>query len=677
MAYVALDPVEIDTSADDEERERARREAMRILAESGAAEQLDRAAVPDPGVAPPTLAEGAPPSTPPAVREQAVRAQSVGDAMRAAGRNPNPPPGIPTGSGNVRGHYYPPEPQYSDLERPAAASPQPSQPSPAPVSPLPGRGSAAPSPGAAQALSAPVNVPSPASGPADPRQAVREYVARKGGTANHRPVTSTTAPSSTRIERDPADHTGADVADAIMSPLRMLSRMARGAAGRGRPDRPGFGAASRAQAAAEDASDAQANNASAQALRAAQADQAAREGRELQREGIAQRREAAEALASTRDRNADSLASSRERANEIRQAVAEGRMSESEARMELIRSRVAAANDETDPTSAVSRQRREAFRTYIEAMPEQLRSQLGPIDPDRLEGLSAADIDQLMGGIRQASGTARHRISGRGSGAGGMRQRQAEAPGVGVAPEARGTDDDPLVAAAVAQGIDENVARDMAAQAGSSRSPRARLEQMVTSAQVRQGTRQRSRERQHRVMGYERDPDAPELSSRQRDQVRSVSTADGEFRRAVSMLERDLGNLTAAERAAGVGNLGGERYRRIEHSLEVIRTQLRSINQGGNSVAAQRMAEHSIPGLTERTTVNSILANVRAAQQVKHAYVEALMEAMGYRPEGEAGAAPRADTVRVQLPGESEPRDVLRARVDAVLERFPGAEVVQ
>lgn len=418
MGIVQLDPIEIDTpDPDEEERERVRAEAMRALAESGADERLAREI------------ERANPA---AVARGAAEARSVGDAMRAAGPNPNPPPGIPTGVGNVRGHYYPPPeppPSAPITPRTAPAAP-PSAPQQNPRPPVAAQPpssqqppAAAPS-GIASALASD-SAPPPPAPPPDARARVAEYLAGKGGSANHTPITARTAPSMRRIELEEADHTGADVGDGFLSPLRAIGRFLRAAGGR--PGSTGMlgaqgslGAQSRARAREEDE---QAAGENAVAERTYRAEVSAQN----QADATAQRRDAATELADVRRRGLESLEQHRQQQDATRRLESEALIAQRNARADQIRAVAGQASERDDPDSDVSERRREAFRIYVGALPEQLRSQVGEIDGDALERMSATDIDAIWAGTRQGLGSMRHSLSRRGSGGGGLRSAASRA----------------------------------------------------------------------------------------------------------------------------------------------------------------------------------------------------------------------------------------------------------
>jgi hypothetical protein len=156
------------------------------------------------------------------------------------------------------------------------------------------------------------------------------------------------------------------------------------------------------------------------------------------------------------------------------------------------------------------------------------------------------------------------------------------------------------------------------------------LERQVTGEDFRQSREGAQRERVGRVPGWERAPDASQLSATEARTIRGVVLADGEFTRAVQRLERNLSELSTTERIMGRLGQGSERYQEVQHALEVIKNQLRSISNMGNSIGAQTMAEHAVPDLSANVTAGAILRNVRAAQRVKHDYVVSLMESYGY-----------------------------------------------
>lgn len=187
-------------------------------------------------------------------------------------------------------------------------------------------------------------------------------------------------------------------------------------------------------------------------------------------------------------------------------------------------------------------------------------------------------------------------------------------------------------------------------------------------ALARQGTRgavgglmqAHADESRERIPGWTRTADAPRLGARSAD-AREIATADDEFERAIARIERVSQRLGPTARLEALVGAAPQDYRELEHSLEVIRTQLRRINDAGSSLGAQHQAEVSIPGLTQVPTVQALLNNIRAAYAVKHDYVVAAMRSAGYERErggaahGDAGggggsaAVPAASGARVPI----------------------------
>ncbi len=442
--------------------------------------------------------------------------------------------------------------------------------------------------------------------------------------------------------RPEADHTGADVADAVRRPLHALGAALQ-AAGGGR---------ARAFRSLGDESRARERASIAQWVRERQAEDARRladrrsassdEDRAARREIEQRRADTSREMQTMRGEIAARRADIAERRADVGMQVARAQL----GRIESEEAREAAS---LDPTSEPSRTAQSALQLALAGYPPEavarLEGELG-----RVDGLNQRQAEQVLRALPAMFRDLSHRRGGRRrGGSGGGASRRA---GPGTPRELWGTDDDPLIAAAVAAGIDEALARDMATRGGrGSRTPRARLEGMVTRAQVASGVRQRSRERRHRMVDYERIPGAPELSSGQIAEVRRTATADEEFVRVANRLEELMEGLTNAERAQGVAGFGGDRVREIERSLDVLRAQLRSITNAGNSLGAQMGAAHEIPGLDAETSIASLLSNVRAAVRVKHRYVGAVMRQAGYRRAGESDREPGAEPSRARGTG--------------------------
>lgn len=217
-----------------------------------------------------------------------------------------------------------------------------------------------------------------------------------------------------------------------------------------------------------------------------------------------------------------------------------------------------------------------------------------------------------------------------GGGGGGAAGR-----GAGATPrELIGTAEDPLVQEAIALGISETVAREMASDARASRSSgRVRLQERVSREAASRGRSAAAAS----IPGWQRTEDAPLLNQTQLGAARQIAIADLEFQAAVRRIERLADRIGVGDRVLGRIGMGSQEYQEFQHALDVVRTQFRNINQMGNSLGAQEQLEHSFPDLNANTTINAILNNVRAAQQVKHDYVTSLLRANGYVPGGGGG----------------------------------------
>lgn len=625
---IQLDPVDADAFALDDEDEELRRAALATMAAGG-------------------LPAEAPPNPPAA----AMRRTPSGAQVFTGGPPPPDPITAARGADDIYGGTWgeippaapPALPQQGGMGRALA---QPPAPMPRPVAPRgePGMGRALGDPGAQHTI------------PPEARERVRALLAQQQQQGRPNPPPDRQVMAEARPNapgRQPRDYTAEDVGDAIARPFRALGAGLTAASGRTPQRRPGF----RERAEQSDAR--QAAEARTQGLHDRQmADRDASAGLARDRLDLdRQRFEAGE------ERAGESLALTREREERLaRESAARadvaGQLAQRRIRaMDSDEAREAAMDDPASEPSQISQM---ALRTALAGYPaearQRLAEQLGR-DPDEAIGeMSMRAADQLRRDLPQMFRDVTHRRpgSGRGRGSGGARSPNAT-------PRAQwGTAEDPLVAAAIEAGVNPDLARQMASEGGGGRSsPRARLQAQVMSAETTRTRRDQQVEETHRVPGYVRRPDAPVLGQREQQIARQTAIADHEFTRVAAQLERDLGGLSAAERAQAVMGLGGERAQRVVHGLEVLRTQLRVINNAGNSMGAQQMAEHSMPGLDQRTTANAILANVRAARAVKHQYVAALMETLGYdRAPSGGGGGPRRPTAPAGGPGG----DMVRVR---------------
>jgi hypothetical protein len=140
-------------------------------------------------------------------------------------------------------------------------------------------------------------------------------------------------------------------------------------------------------------------------------------------------------------------------------------------------------------------------------------------------------------------------------------------------------------------------------------------------------------DRQSRIPGYRRVEGAPQLRPQDAANVRDLAVRDVEFRAALADAEDALDELTVAERIMGASGVHrSPAFARAQAAINLIRTQIRRIEEAGNSVAAQSAVEHHIPGLEATTSIASIRNTLREVARQKHNYVTALLQQSGYEP---------------------------------------------
>ncbi|MEQ9074094.1 MAG: hypothetical protein RLP09_09575 [Sandaracinaceae bacterium] len=283
-------------------------------------------------------------------------------------------------------------------------------------------------------------------------------------------------------------------------------------------------------------------------------------------------------------------------------------------------------------------QRLEGQMSGLRSAQEQDRAQ-ALIDQARAQALQAAqaaavaeaerdlNMRQQVAEIRKTEAEAA-RAERRAMGGGGGRRAN------GVVPtELVGTPGDPVVQQAQQfLGMDELTAREMAANtSGGSRSGRSLLLRRISEAQSRSG---------RLANGLELE-EGRTLDDQQVRQVNGLVAADREFNAAIQTIEQYADRLRedgllgyAWEQLRGRAGFGSQDFQTLNHAVDVIRTQFRNINQSGNSLGAQTMAEHDFPNLTQNISLDAILNNVRAARDVKHRYVEAVLENLGIHSGG-------------------------------------------
>lgn len=269
-----------------------------------------------------------------------------------------------------------------------------------------------------------------------------------------------------------------------------------------------------------------------------------------------------------------------------------------------------------------------AARDEAAALAEQARAQAMAAAREALAAEQQRQLDQREQQARTRRLDAQAARDERRAGGGGGGARR----GTGVVPgEVIGTEADPVVQQAIEfLGMNPTTAAEQAANTtGGSRSGRNRLLNRIGEAQERRG---------RLAQGFELAPGRT-LDDTQIRSVNGLVAADREFNAAIGTIREYAGRLReggllgyAWEQARGRAGFGSRDYQTINHAIDVIRTQFRNINQSGNSLGAQTLAEHDFPNLTQNVSLDSILANVEAARDVKHRYVTAVLSNLGIRP---------------------------------------------
>lgn len=151
----------------------------------------------------------------------------------------------------------------------------------------------------------------------------------------------------------------------------------------------------------------------------------------------------------------------------------------------------------------------------------------------------------------------------------------------------------------------------------------------VRETAVREITEQMRRMRAEQIPGWARTENTPPLD-RDVQELRRINWADIEFHRAVVALRHDLPQIDWGDRARLWIRQGRPRAQRVQHNLNIIRNQLRRLNEQGHSLGAQHMTADDIPNLNSVSSAQAILDNIEAAYSVKRQYVDGVFESVGY-----------------------------------------------
>jgi hypothetical protein len=349
--------------------------------------------------------------------------------------------------------------------------------------------------------------------------------------------------------------------------------------------------------------------------------------RRLTREGAAQNRAAQEAMRREQmerqdQRHAESM------------GMQDRRLMREEEDAETRRSRASsaiarAAEDRqqmADPTSLQSRAAQQQMRQRIEVyratgndgLADSLERVLGNV-----EQRNAFELQRLLGSEGGLPSVTLRDPRRRGAGSGGPSAASAPAS-VALRPTQYGTDEDPLVGEAERLlGMRHALAVEAAGAGG-------RTRQQLLARVAAAGNADQTQEETTRLPGFTRREGARRLSAGESRRALDIAQADREFIGVIEIAEDGLARLTPAERAAGALRQGSEAYQRIQHAIDVARNQFRQINDMGNSLGSQEIVEHQFPSLSDGVSGAAILANLRAARDVKHAYVAAVLDTLGY-----------------------------------------------
>lgn len=615
----------------EDEAERRRREAEQLMGpDLEAIPAID--APPPPGTPPapppgtstglPSLQEllGQRPLTeqaPPELREEAAAAQAVGERYRAAGA-PVPPGGVRSTGGT----YHPPR-------RPAEPEPETTQPdpvvsqAPAPRQPAapertaaapPSRSLAAPAapppefidPGPGQEVSAPANPGTPSASPIADQ--VRELL-------RQRQEARAAAPQR-------QDYTGADVADAILTPIRAIGRglLAMGTRGSVQAPIRSFGREARAR-------DQAAMEAYQEAQRQGQAGDLA-----LARLGI-QAQSADERNALMRQRE--------ERQTRLADLGLELDRERLRSQVDLRRAQAAAASGRTemlealrDPASEVSEQARQRYLRTV----GMLTSVTGDDFATDVEGLSAADI-AAMEAVLPRIRDVRRRGRRAGAGGGGGQRRAESRAAVERAARRAGMSDEEIAAF------------------GSSRRD---LEQLRREAIQRSRRQSRAgREAGTVIPGWEQSGESVGLTA---PEVRTLRNANAQARilqgqiRTMESLVDEVSRLEAAGAEAGVVSAAMGRARAAH---EQVINALREVGNYGvpqeaELVRMERLAPRlgSVQGMISSRNIYAGLASSMRQRMNDYmgAYNFRRSQSAPQRRQGAPAGGPEGNRVRVQHP---------------------------
>lgn len=403
---IQLEPVEIttpDPTAEEEERRRRARElASPILgALDGAHVALPEGGDDTAEASAAAIAAGAPDGR---LEAQQAEAARVGAAYRAAGGQPAP-----------SSERVAPQQGHAGTQRILTFDPEVRTAAPRTrIDDSQARGAADPSPAMGRALGSPSSPSAPRVPPSQPSGPAATSPA-PGGVDRARLLEMVRAKAGGG--RQPADHTGADVADAVRRPLHAIGAALSAASGRSPSQFRSLGDESRRREAQAQQIDA----------RGAQQESAARlaEMRMRQQgEDAAARREAAAADRQIRADGVASLDRYRQQMADIRRQADEGLISQRQAAAAAIRLRSEREQAMEDPASELSRSEQEAFRQYVAGLPVQMRNMLGDID---VSGMNGRQVQETWRAYERHLGTVRHTGRPRsGTGGGGGRQQATQ-----------------------------------------------------------------------------------------------------------------------------------------------------------------------------------------------------------------------------------------------------------
>jgi len=638
---IQLEPVQMPGARglDETEEERRAREAAEAAAAQVSA-QIEPI-VPPPAVPPPEL--GPNPAAPPGAAE----AQAVGDRYRAnadrglaATERTHPVRDRATSRTMPDAHIL----RFDDPSQPAAAaSPPTSQPRRAapsagrqlgsPVDPYPEETAAVGGTWVEDRNGGhyvpPAGESASESRPLAPRDRLRARLEAKHGAGK-----AASAP-----QRQPVDHTGADVADAFRRPLHGLAAGLMRAAGMRPGEFRSMGDQSRQRERQSIEQDtAQRQQASRQRLAEMREQRAGATLESQQADRVARREDAAA--------RTQSLADYRQQMARIRQAVADGQISRSQAAAGAIQLRTQHEQEQRDPNSEASASARNAYTQWRNGLPERLRSSLGMSD---VSEMTAEQIQRMEAEHVRAIGTRRD-VGRRRSGGGG-----GSAAAQGVPRGQWGTNADPLLQEMLQSGVPRAAAEATARNSAE----RARVARSMATSAVTAGRR-----------------DEDQVNSDVQRLGRSLD--DGRaFRRSTTRAAEMVANASNAQlRAAFLDGLAADAMppdvQRIASAVNAMQAQL-LMDRSGSAVSEQefdrtRRELGSMPtrdpsvirqwvarAATEAGTMESRI-RARFDDPVVEAYRRRLArEGIGgsggeRSQQGQRQQAPAANRVRVRLP---------------------------